>query len=98
MLNVVVDQSGVAVRRVQTLSQIFEEHPDKHRADGYANQRQSVCGLSFRSHDGSVEVISYLKLSGSRLSSIPSAVCACGYIRKGMVVLDPGSSTSCAKL
>ena len=47
----------------------------------------------------SLEVISYLKLSGSRLSSRPSEVSACGYIRKPTGgPLDPGRATSCAKL
>src|SRR5262249_61387569 len=47
----------------------------------------------------SVDVISYLKWSGSRLSRRPWSVSACGYIRKptgGDV--DPGRATSCAKL
>ena len=47
----------------------------------------------------SFEVISYLKLSGSRQSRRPSAVSACGYMRKPTgVPVDPGSATSCAKL
>src|SRR5271155_2569048 len=47
----------------------------------------------------SLDVISYLKLSGSRLSSRPSAVSACGYIRKPTdAPVDPGRATSCAKL
>src|SRR6266853_3131539 len=47
----------------------------------------------------SVEVISYLKLSGSRLSSRPSAVSACGYIKNATgAPFDPGRATSCAKL
>src|ERR1700739_2142137 len=46
-----------------------------------------------------LEVISYLKLSGSRLSSRPSLVSACGYMRKPTgAPPDPGSPTSCAKL
>src|ERR1035438_6566400 len=45
------------------------------------------------------DVISYLKLSGSRLSSRPSAVSACGYMRKPTAApADPGRATSCAKL
>lgn len=47
----------------------------------------------------SLDVISYLKLSGSRLSSRPSAVSACGYMRKPTgAPFDPGRATSCAKL
>src|ERR1700735_4647206 len=47
----------------------------------------------------SVDVISYLKLSGSRQSTRPSLVSACGYIRKPTgPPVDPGSATSCAKL
>src|SRR6202007_3288320 len=47
----------------------------------------------------SVDVISYLKLSGSRLSSRPSVVSACGYIKKLTgAPFDPGRATSCAKL
>src|SRR5581483_9868514 len=45
-------------------------------------------------------LISYLKLSASRLSTGPSAVSACGYIRNGRCFSAdaPGSATSCAKL
>jgi alpha,alpha-trehalase len=44
-------------------------------------------------------VISYLKVSGSRLSSRPSSVSACGYMRNGTRgPREPGSTTSCAKL
>src|SRR5208282_804462 len=40
-------------------------------------------------------VISYLKLSASRLSIRPSAVSACGYIKNPTgLPLDPGSETS----
>jgi|SRR6516162_4482258 serine/threonine protein kinase len=47
----------------------------------------------------SLDLISYLKPSGSRLSSRPSAVSACGYIRNPIgLPFDPGSVTSCAKL
>ena len=43
--------------------------------------------------------ISYLNASGSRLSTRPSSVSACGYIRNGRgSPREPGSSTSCAKL
>src|ERR1035438_4901970 len=49
--------------------------------------------------DVSLAAISYLKLSGSRLSIRPSAVSACGYMRKPTAApADPGSATSCAKL
>src|SRR5438552_4422868 len=52
----------------------------------------SVCDLSRA-------VISYLKVSGSRLSSRPSAVSAWGYIRNGTgAPFEPGSATSWAKL
>jgi hypothetical protein len=45
------------------------------------------------------DVISYLKLSGSRQSSRPSAVSASGYIKNPMdAPTEPGSATSCAKL
>src|SRR5947209_6740849 len=47
----------------------------------------------------SLDVISYLKLSGDRLSRRPSLVSASGYIRKPTRGPDdPGSATSCAKL
>src|SRR5882757_8678133 len=47
----------------------------------------------------SVDVISYLKLSGSRLSRRPSAVSACGYMKNATgAPFDPGRATSCAKL
>src|SRR5882762_5017050 len=45
------------------------------------------------------DVISYLKLSGSRLSRRPSVVSACGYMRKPTgAPFDPGKATSWAKL
>src|SRR3979490_330462 len=47
----------------------------------------------------STDVISYLKLSGSRLWSRPSAVSACGYMKNATgAPFDPGRATSCAKL
>jgi hypothetical protein len=47
----------------------------------------------------SVDVISYLKLAGSRQSSLPSLVSACGYMRNPTgAPFDPGRGTSCAKL
>src|SRR5712671_7723676 len=47
----------------------------------------------------SLDVISYLKLSGSRLSTRPSVVSACGYMRKPTgAPFDPGRATSCPKL
>src|ERR1700704_6045767 len=47
----------------------------------------------------SLDVISYLKLSGSRQSSRPSVVSACGYMRKPTgAPVDVGNATSCAKL
>ena len=47
----------------------------------------------------SFDVISYLKASASRLSSRPSAVSPCGYIKNGTgLPADPGSATSCPKL
>src|SRR5258708_8379994 len=46
----------------------------------------------------SLDVISYLKLSGSRLSRRPSVVSACGYMKKPTgAPLDPGRATSWAK-
>lgn len=45
------------------------------------------------------DVISYWNVAGSRQSSRPSAVSACGYIRKpNCAPRDPGRFTSCAKL
>src|SRR5689334_17962009 len=45
------------------------------------------------------DVISYLKLAGSRLSIRPLLVSACGYIRKLIgAPADLGSVTSCPKL
>ena len=44
-LYVVVDQTGVARYPVKTFPLIFEEDPNKHRADRKANQCQAVCGI-----------------------------------------------------
>src|SRR6516165_1546748 len=48
---------------------------------------------------GGGDFLRLLKLSGSRQSRRPSAVSACGYIKKPIgPPLEPGSVTSCAKL
>ena len=44
------------------------------------------------------EVIWYLKVAGSRLSSRPSAVSQHGYMKKPILPLAPGSARSCAVL
>src|SRR3569832_2143588 len=53
-------------------------------------------------HDGfeiSFDVMRSLKLDASRLSSMPSAGSACGFMRKGSVTSrEPGSGRSCAVL
>ena len=59
----------------------------------YVRFRQPFVGVI------SLDVISYLKLSGSRLSRRPSVVSAYGYMRKLTgAPFDPGRATSCAKL
>src|SRR5258708_24955794 len=59
----------------------------------YVLFRQQFAGVT------SLDVISYLKLSGSRLSRRPSIVSACGYMRKPTgTPFEPGRPTSWAKL
>jgi hypothetical protein len=38
--------------KIETLSQIFEEDPNKHRADGQPNQCQPVCGIEHARRSG----------------------------------------------
>src|SRR5207237_7850375 len=40
VLQVVLDESLVSRRCVQALAEVLEEHPDEHRAQGYAQQHQ----------------------------------------------------------
>src|SRR3974390_574692 len=44
VLDVVLDQARVAGRGVKSLTEIFKENPNKHRANRHANQCQSVGG------------------------------------------------------
>ena len=48
MLNVVVDQSGVAPWSVKTFPEIFEEDPHEHGADGQSHDYQCDACLRLR--------------------------------------------------
>src|SRR5579862_9171557 len=52
LLDVVVDEAGIAPRRVQAFAQVLEKDPYQHRTDRHSDQCQSGSRLRLRDSSG----------------------------------------------